>query len=330
MLTLKEKLIFLSKNPSLDDLSKVLLISSDTIIYLDLLYKELQLKRSKINHFLKKIAKDEKNTLEKAFLEIYTGKKHIVSSFFERLYLSKKYKSVFSNYLLKYKRYEDKSELLLNIYYLAKVEGKKCKNVYKYIKKSNECTDILPFYKGLIPEEIYLKYLNNHSLESFCNFINGLEGHSFYKILSEKIFKLSLKNTILIINSITSLDNITLYKYLIEVYYRKNGKFSKFKEYFKIIWVDDTNKLRILFCWLRIFIIKRQFNKFVRLFKYLEGINKEEMVVYRVFYECIKEFKSSNKLRFDRFSEICKCTGDTNPFRCVSLYELGDQFNFNE
>lgn len=333
MLSLKDTFIFLNKNPSLEELSSIIKPSSDTEKYLDLLSKELNLKKRKITRFLKKIAQSEKNLLEKAFLEISAKKRHICSSFLERLFLSLKYGSIFTKYLSKFKRYKDKNEILINYFYLIKIkksEKKNEKKIVKILKKSENLKEILPFFKDVISDEAYCKFIRNSDIESLGNFISKLEGDTFYTLLAKKIYKFKIQDTILLINSIPSLDNVTLYKYLLNIYFTKKGSFSKFKKYFGIIWVDDFSKLKILFCWLRIFIKNKQFEKFIMLYKYLEEVEKEEMVVYKTFYECVKQYKMCNKLRFGRFNQVCGSFEDDNPFGCVKLETLGEEFNFDE
>lgn len=331
MSTLKQILLILENNLTLEKIEQMIPITIETKIYLDLLNKEVQSKNNKLKYYLNKVLKKETLSLERSFLEIVLKKKHSSSSFLERLFFSLKYKSRFTKYLKKYKNYKNKNDILLNIFYLKKYENKVIKNdkkIVNVLKESKNLEEILPFFKGIISDKSYYKFIKHKDIETFCKSVAKLEGEMFYKIVAKKIYKSNIKDTILLVNNLINLDNTKIYKHLINLFYKKKGSFQKFKKYFSILWIKDLDKLKILFVWLRIFIIRKEFDQFISLYKYLEEVEKEEMLVFKSFYQCVKEYKSTNVLSFNKFNYICNAVKDDNLFSCVSLQEISEQFNF--
>lgn len=316
----------ISKNIDKDGIMNYINLEPETISFMSNLKKVYN---PDLRRVIKKIFKKEKNPLEKIFygalLERVVG-----SKFIYRLYFYLLYPDLFSESILKYKKFNNPVESVLNILFLFHHKNKE-KMADKFIEKVNtkELELIIPFCAPIISKSLYKKIINNLNDELFVKCASKLDKLSFHEMLAIKISKVPVKDAIILVNSVESLDNILLLKLLIEIFSEKFNKsasaFEKFNELRNILWIDEECKTEIDCAWLRIFIKFLAYNQFIVEFKKIRR-DTEEMKIYKLFYDSIVIYKKEGILDFRKFASSCEDFKDTNRFSSINLAALAEPY----
>lgn len=342
---------------SLPQLQAILKIPEDTLQFLDIIIKEADNPDELFKTAMNNVLKISENEIEKYFMSLLCGKK-CKNSFLLKAYLIIKYPTQFSHTLVDLTNVNGKEHLFLNILYL--IRYKKTQVVYDD-QEEDECFDscieentiiellggmkpntvkiCLPYLAGILSFDNFQKAITEFDMQSFICIMNLVPKYIFYRLLASKLVDNDIKEGILLINSFEFINNAILMQHVsqrLQSLYKQTSDFVLFTrsfEYFKICWVDEAIKCKILFSWLTVFIYLKKIDDFLVLFSLISNSYKEftrhnDFKVYEKFFDGVMNYKLHKLMDFGPFYKSCLEYRPINDYGILQIRDTAEKYNF--